>query len=234
MSDHPNVPVRSVETTLRIVAAIQARDEVGVSELADSLGIAKSTAHNHLRTLERHGYVVQEGDSFRLGFRWLDVGGHVRDRNPEFRYVRPKVRKIAETSGEICQFIVREADTAIVVFMERGGQAVETNTRVGRRRPLDQHAAGRVLATLSGEDTTGREISDALERDGYVAADETQVKGLRAIVVPITNTDGYVLGVLRVAGPAHRLSDPDHEQRIANAMLDASNELELNVSYSRY
>jgi len=108
MSDHPNVSVRSVETTLRIVAAIQARDEVGVSELADSLGIAKSTAHNHLRTLERHGYVVQEGDSFRLGFRWLDVGGHVRGPNPEFRYVRPKVRKIAETSGEICQFVFKK------------------------------------------------------------------------------------------------------------------------------
>ncbi|MFC7157188.1 IclR family transcriptional regulator [Halomarina halobia] len=234
MNDSPNVPVRSVETTLGIVEEIQARNGAGVSELAEALDIAKSTVHNHLRTLERHDYVIQEDDTFQLGFRYLDLGGHVRDRNPDFRFIQPKVRKIAEETGEICQFLVSECGAAIVVFMERGEQAVETNARVGRRTSLDELTAGRVLTAASGRQGADEEIVTALETDGYVAAAEAYVKGLRAIVVPITNTNGEVLGALNVAGPAHRLRNPEYEWEVADLVLDVSNELELNVSYSRY
>ncbi|WP_267195329.1 IclR family transcriptional regulator domain-containing protein [Halegenticoccus tardaugens] len=54
------------------------------------------------------------------------------------------------------------------------------------------------------------------------------------MAVPITDTDGDVLGALSVAGPTYRLQNVDRETRIADLLLDISNELELNVSYSRF
>lgn len=236
MERSPNVPVRSVETTLSLLGQLQEWDGAGVSELASELDIAKSTVHNHLRTLERHEYVVREDDEFRLSFRFLDLGNHVRVREQEFDLVQPKVREIANETGETCQFFVREFDRAVIVFMEHGEQAVKTKTRVGTRIQLDQLAAGRVLAAMEeGENDKGDDSDSAtLATDGYLVTDEAYIKGLHAIAVPITKTDDEVVGALSVAGPAHRLRNEEYEHDIANHLLNVSNELELNVSYSRY
>lgn len=235
MERSPNVPVRSVETTLSLLGLLQERDGAGVSELASELDIAKSTVHNHLRTLEQHEYVVQEDGGFRLSFRFLDLGNHVRVREQEFDLVQPKVREIANETGEICQFFVREFDLAVIVFMEHGEQAVKTKTRVGTRIQLDQLAAGRVLAAME-EENDERDDSDSatLATDGYLVTDEAYIKGLHAIAVPITKTDNEVVGALSVAGPAHRLRNEEYEHDIADLLLNVANELELNVSYSRY
>lgn len=232
----PNVPVHAVETTLEIIKQLQVRDGAGVSTLASELGVAKSTVHNHLRTLERHTYVVQRGDEFYLSFRFLDLGGYVRARDPAFRLIRSKVQELAQKTGELCHFYINEGSIATVVFMERGEQAVETRTRVGTRIPLTQPAAGRVLIAVNDMDITqnSREDGEALEKNGYLATNEEYIKGLRAIAVPVTKANTDVIGALSVAGPAHRLQDEQREHEIADQMLDVSNELELNVSYSRY
>ncbi|WP_440767171.1 helix-turn-helix domain-containing protein [Natronorubrum sp. DTA7] len=49
-------------------------DVAGVTELADRLGLAKSTVHNHLLSLERHRYVVNEGGQYRLGLEFFNTG----------------------------------------------------------------------------------------------------------------------------------------------------------------
>lgn len=235
-----NVPVQSVETSLAIIEELQRQGQAGVSTIADALDVSKSTTHNHLRTLERHEYVTQEGNEFKLGFRFLDVGGSVRDRDPTFQFIQPTVQTLAVETGEICQFVVRENEHAIVTFMEQGEQAVETRSRVGTRLPLGQLTAGRTLLAVEqqskDEEAESQSSYDAakLAADGYLAADEGYVKGLRAIAISITNTDGDVLGAISISGPAHRLRDEEYKQNIADRMLNASNELELNVSYSRF
>ena len=232
----PNVPVRSVETTLTILELLQTRDRIGVTELAETLGVAKSTVHNHLRTLEIRGYVVREDDEYRLSFRFLDFGGHVRSQVREFEQVQPKVRDIAEETGELCAFFVHESDVAVVVFIEHGSQAVQTQTRIGTRIPLDQSTAGRVFTAKSEavESNRGESDSSDLTSGGYLAADVEHIKGLRAIAVPVTKANGELVGVLSVAGPVRRFRDEDYEREIADQLLNVSNELGVNVSYSRY
>ncbi|MDS0295552.1 IclR family transcriptional regulator [Halogeometricum luteum] len=232
--DSANVPVRSVETTLRLLELLRERDVAGVSELAAELGVAKSTVHNHLRTLAMRDYVVPEEEGFSLGFRFLDFGGHVRARVGEFRQVEPKIREIADETGEICQFFVRDSDVAVVVFMEEGAQAVNTKMRIGARVPLDSLTAGRLLRLF--DDAADGDASDAetLDADGYLAGDEEYIQGLHSIAVPVTKTNDDLVGVLNVAGPARRLRDEEYERDVADLLLNVSNELELNVSYTRY
>lgn len=52
-------PVETVETALEIVDLLKRRDRVGVTTIADELGIAKSTASRHARTLEDRGILIR-------------------------------------------------------------------------------------------------------------------------------------------------------------------------------
>jgi len=254
--DAANVPVKSVETTLTIVDALQETNGSDLTTLADRVGKSKSTVHNHLQTLERHGYVVRDDDRYRLGLRFLDHGGHARATTPSVHLIRPKIRELAESTEEICQFVVEQAGTGIVIFQERGDDAVETQTRIGTSVPLNGIAGGKaVLAYLPEERVddildehglpalTEATITDreALEgrlaavRDrGYAINAGEHIRGMRAISVPIRTTKGDLLGAISVAGPSYRLEESDHERSIVDSLLSVANELELNVTYSRF
>lgn len=244
----PNVPVDAVEKTLKLLAALQAHGEAGVTELATEIGISKSTVHNHLRTLAERGYVVGENGSYRLGFRFLDHGGYVRERYEGIRSLRSKTKELARQTGDLCQFVVVEHGHAIVVLRERGEQGVETNIRVGTRLPVDQMIGGQViLATIPPNEAatvvergetelpdTVEKIRTNLSEQGYTAGEETYLRGLRTVAAPLHNAEGTLLGALSVSGPSHRLSEPNYETDLADRILGVANEIELEVSYNRF
>ncbi|WP_160134630.1 IclR family transcriptional regulator [Halococcus salsus] len=253
-SETPNVPVKSVERSIRLVEAVQRRSGANLTELADDLGVAKSTVHNHLLTLERHGYLVRTDDTFHVGFRALDHGGFARERVPGYRFVRSELHDLADETGELCQFVARQGGEGFVLFQTRGSDAVETQFRVGSHGPLHSLPGGKaVLAQLPVERisriveenglgaTTPATITDPgelfteLERTtnrGYAVNDGEYSPGLNAVSVPV-ESDAAVLGALCVVGPTHRLNDDATERRLSNRLLEAANELELNVTYSR-
>lgn len=251
-----NVPVKSVETTLAIIAALQETNGVELTSLADRVGRSKSTVHNHLRTLERHGYVVRDGDRYRLGLRFLDHGGHARAQAPSVHLIRPKIREIADSTEEICQFVVEENGQGVVLFQERGDDAVETQTRIGTSVALNGVAGGKALLAhlpddrvdeilaerglpaLTDQTITDRETLrsrlDAIRDRGYAINAGEHIQGMRAISVPIKTTEGDLLGAISVAGPSYRLEESTHERAIVDNLLGVANELELNVTYSRF
>lgn len=252
----PNVPVKSVETAFAIINALQELNGAGITEIADHVGKSKSTTHNHLQTLKQHRYVVKDGDAYRLGLRFLDHGGHVRARNPSHAVIRPKIREIAEETGEICQFIVEEGGRGVIVFQDGGDHAVETQTRIGTPAPLNAMAGGKTilaylperrvdeiisehgLPTLTDDTITdSTELFERLEQirdQEYAINHEEHIKGLRAISVPIKTTKGELFGAMSVASPSYRLEEPNYEKEVTDMLLGAANELELNVTYARF
>ena len=254
-NETPNVPVKSVERTIRLVEAIQRRNGASVTELSNDLGVAKSTMHNHLRTLERHGYLVREDGAFQLGLRFLDHGGFARERKPAYGMVRSQVRSLADETGELCQFVVGQRGQGVVLFQVRGERAVETRSRVGMHAPLHSMPGGKsILAhlpvervneviedhglpaatdeTITDPDELFAEIDRIVER-GYAINRAEHIGGLNAVSVAITSGNDEVLGALATVGPTHRMGDERYEREVADSLLEAANELELNVTYSR-
>jgi DNA-binding IclR family transcriptional regulator len=253
--DTANVPVKSVERAIKLVDTIQERNGATLSELADDLGAAKSTVHNHLLTLERHGYLVRDDDVFQIGFQFLDHGGFAREWKASYRFVRPKLHEIAQETNELCQFVVGQHNEGFVLFQARGTNAVETQSRIGSHGPLHSIPGGKAilaqfpieavrsfveeteLPTATSETITNPdELFTDLERTterGYAVNRSEQISGLNGLSVPIQSANGDVLGALTVLGPSHRLNDDSTEQKISDRLLEAANELELNVTYSR-
>jgi len=140
--------VNATETTLDIIERIHQHGSGRVTVLARELGLAKSTVHNHLQTLRRRGYVIQDGDEYRLSLRFLHLGQGVRTSRTAYQLVKEKVEWLADETGERSQFIVEEQGCGVYMFCELGTDGVQTDsgsasasrsTRPPRARPSSLH-----------------------------------------------------------------------------------------------
>ncbi|MFB6121906.1 MAG: IclR family transcriptional regulator [Haloferacaceae archaeon] len=246
--------VKTVDTALTILETLQSMGSARVTELADEVGVAKSTAHRHLATLESREYVSQVGDEYRVSLRFLTLGEAARTRDGHAT-VRPKVRELAERTEERAQFFVEEHRKAVYVYREVGAHAVHApHATVGTRMPLHTSSGGKaLLASYSDErvreiltaeglpSLTDRTITDEaelfeeLERTrerGYAINRQENVDGIRAVGVALTATDGRPMGALSVSGPIHRMNGEWFEEELPELLLGTAKELELNIAYA--
>lgn len=247
--------VKTAKTVFEVLETLYAMDGARVTKLANEMGMAKSTIHRHLSTLESEEYVVKEGDKYEIGLRFLALGEYARNRKEAYQRVRPKVEQLADQTDESAQFLVAEHGKAVYIYRETGSDAVSTpNSRIGERIPLHATAAGKailacypaeeVLAitdsvglasltdnTITDEEALHEELETVRNR-GYSLNREENVDGIHAVGVPIKRTDGWPIGAISVSGPAHRLQDATFEEELPALLLETANQLELNIAYS--
>lgn len=246
--------VKSDETLFEILDVLQERGEAGITEIAAEIGVANSTVHRHVTTLYDHEFVVKCDGRYRLGYRFLDYGGHVRAGDDLIRELQPRVRKLAEETGEAAQFIVEEHGRGVYVYRESGENAVRTKARIGRRFPLHHGSAGKaILAELpeqrvreivdrhglcarTDETVTDKaELTNELEtirKEGVAFNMGENIEGVWAVGAPVMRPNGEVLGGLSVAGPTHRMKKEWFKQELPDLILGTVNEFEITVTYS--
>lgn len=245
--------VKSVETTFEIVEHLAGTGSARLCDVAADLDLADSTVHKHLATLARDGYVVKDGDEYRLGMRFLDVGGRARSQHSIYRVAKRTVDDLADETGERAQFIMEEDGRGYYLHVTSGEQAVRTDARPGKRIYLHSNASGKAILahmsrdrvveivdrwglvpstdnTIVDEDELYDELDEVRER-GYALNDMEYIEGLRGIAAPVTHPDGHVLGSLSVGGPYNRMPDERLETELANKVLGAANEIELRLKF---
>ncbi|WP_283402395.1 IclR family transcriptional regulator [Halorubrum sp. DM2] len=246
--------VKTARTTFRILEAIKARDEATVTELTDEFALSKSSIHNYLKTLEHEGYVVREGNAYRVGLRLLDLGGYARHKQRLYQSAKEEVTKIAEETGEMTNLLVEEHGRGIYLHRANGEQAVKSDSYIGHRVHLHNTALGQaILAHLPEErveeivdrhglpETTKNtitnrdELFERLERvreEGVAFDDEARLVGLRCVAKPIVNKEGEVEGAISISGPTSRFQGERYRTELPEILESAANVIELNINYT--
>jgi DNA-binding IclR family transcriptional regulator len=249
-----NRPVETVERSVAVLEFLKAEGTATLSEIADELDCAKSTAHRHLKTLEASSFLVGEGKAYRLGVRFLDYGVAARDRHALFAEARPKVDELAAETDEKIWCTIEEHGRSVHIYGARGKHSVRTHARVGQRHYLHQHAAGKsILAhlppgrvdeilgvhglpartpdTLTDPEELRAELETVRER-GYAFNLEESVEGLHAVGAPITDEDGRAIGAISISGPANRLSGTRLREELPDLLLGVVNEISINLAHA--
>ncbi|AGB36943.1 IclR family transcriptional regulator [Natronococcus occultus] len=246
-------PVETVDTAFEIVDLLKRRDGAGITAIADELGLAKSTVYRHVKTLEARELLVRDGDTYRIGMRFLDYGVYVRNRHPLYEFVQPKVDELADETDEKVWCVIEEHGVGVHIYGAEGRHSVRTHARIGKRTPLHQFAAGKaILANLPDERveeivdrrglaaTTDRTITDRSElaeqlatirKRGYAFNREESVRGVHAVGAPIRDESGTAIGAISVAGPANRLRGDRLTDELPALLLGATNEVEINFAH---
>jgi DNA-binding IclR family transcriptional regulator len=251
MSNEARNPVKGVQTTLDIVDALQEHERVGVTELANVLGVSKGTAHCHLSTLRQNGYVVKDDGKYRLGLRFIDVAHCVRERHVLHDLVTEEVDEVAKKSGELALFTVEEQHKGICLYKASGENAVQTQLYVGYRNNLHHTAVGKAILAYKQEDeleailediefesltpntiTDERQLREELEQvreTGVAYNREETIPGLVGVGAPIRDQKGGVYGAISVIGPTSRIVE-ERLDEISEMIYHAVNVIEINAT----
>ncbi len=245
--------VKTIDRSFRIVETIQALGGAGVTELADELDMPASTIHRHLQALKDNQYVTREGDDYDLGLRFLNLGDYARNRKEIYRLAEPKVEQVAEETNERAEFMVEEFGRAVFVHRSIGSNAIQADSRLGKRLPLHATSAGKVLLahlpasrvdevllrtglerftenTITDRGTLEQELED-IRHEGVAFNHEEYISGMNTVSVPVMGKHDQIAGALGVSGPAHRLKDARLQTEVPDLLLGSANELEINISY---
>lgn len=250
MTEHDGGRIKAVFRLAEILAALGEEEPLSTKEVADTVGVAKSTAHAYLASLHELEFVNRGPRGYSMSLKFLDYGMLEREKLDVVGAAESTVRQLAADTSEAVYLVVEEHGRGVFVDYALGDRAVKAIARVGVRAPLHSLASGKAILAHSPEEriadiieTRGfetqtentiesperlyAELDRTLER-GYAVNDHEAVAGIRAIAAPIT-VDDRAVAAITVAGPANRITKSHREDEIVEEVLAAANEIELKL-----
>lgn len=231
MQDHGQKTVQSFDRAVAILDTFSAeRPELGVSEIARSTGLSRSTVHRLLTTLRRHELVQQVPDStdYALGphlLRLAQVASSNVNLQKAALAVMTELRNLCnETVGLHAR--LGPFTRTVLDQVESSQPLRRIYTEIGSAIPIYQGAPGKVMLAYSPDElqeeilagkleaATERSITDPqrlrnelkrVRKLGYALSFEERVPGISTIAVPIANHTGAVIAALSVSGPSTRV-----------------------------
>lgn len=137
------------------------RSALGVSELALTTSLPKSTVHRLLSVLLGSGYVVRCGDKYRLSVRAFELGNRVPLCRPDELRDRalPFMTELFAATRQTIHLAVLSGTDILYVEKLFGHNSVKLGTRVGQRRPAYTTALGKALVAYSEPEQINRNLA---------------------------------------------------------------------------
>src|ERR1044071_9937905 len=211
--------IQSVDRAARILKALAGGPRrLGVSQLADQLGLPRPTVHGLLQTLQAHGFVEQDRDSdkYQLGPGLLHLGSSYLDLN-ELR-ARSLVRagRLAQQTGEAVRVGVLHGPSVVVVHHVFRPDAAFQVLEVGAQLPAHASALGKAILAYQPESLLTELTADPLPRltsrtltaahltaqvadvrdDGLARERDEAVLGESSLAAPIVDHAGHAVGAI--------------------------------------
>ena len=227
-------PYSGTQAVMRAISLLKAftdtRPEWGLAELADAVGLNKTTAYRLLTALESEELLERrpETDAYRLGLGIITLGGCALRGNDLRTLCQPELKTLAAAAQETAALELLTGAEALILDEVTGDRVMSGGQAIGTRWPAYATSTGKamlahlplaeVTAVLpaSWPPLTPHTIThrDALLADlaltrarGYALADEELEIGLVAVGAPLLDFDGRVVAAISLAGPKTRLPD---------------------------
>ncbi|MFD1599521.1 IclR family transcriptional regulator [Halobellus rarus] len=243
--------LQSVERSFGIIEYLRREDGATLSEAADDLGMAVSTAHIHLTTLVDTGYVVKDDDTYRCSFEFLQTGGQRRDGLALYQAAKPELDELQDETGEHTNVTVQERGYSVQLYKSESPHSIDDDASLGDHFYLHLTATGKaILAEFSDErvaavldrrgmpaltdDTiTDREVLyeelETIRERGYSINNGEHFPGVCAIGTAIFSEPDDAIGAISISGPRSRITTERIEEELAPALLNKKNIIELKI-----
>lgn len=199
--------IQSLDRATAILKALASGPRrLGVSELADRLGLARPTVHGLLQTLEAHGFVEQDvySDKYQLGPGLLQLGYSYLDLNELRSRSISHAEGLARRTAGAVRVGVMHGSSVVVVHHVFRADATFGMLEVGLQLPLHASALGKAILAFSPAQMIEDLFAEPLPRLTKQTLNEA---GLRKELVVIrdsgiaTERDEAVLGESSAAAP---------------------------------
>ncbi|MGY0063462.1 IclR family transcriptional regulator [Streptomyces sp. LZ34] len=227
LASGPSYPVSAAGNALRVVRLLHELDELRVMDVADRLGVARSTAHRILAMLVFEEFAVQDRHKvYRPGPALQAIRGSQASPPPDLITIaHPHLRRLADAVRETTHLMVLEGNGARFLDGVEGPQALRVSYRTGTLLPAHVASGGKALLAALPADRLralypnglpgGRaKASEDVERlmnelvsvhrHGYAVNLQESERGVHAVGACIRDRTGTAVAAVAVAAPSVR------------------------------
>jgi DNA-binding IclR family transcriptional regulator len=249
--------IQSVDRAARILKALAGGPRrLGVSQLADQLGLPRPTVHGLLQTLQAHGFVEQDSDSdkYQLGPGLLHLGSSYLDLNELRARSLVHAERLAQHTGEAVRVGVLHGPSVVVVHHVFRPDAAFQVLEVGAQLPAHASALGKAIVAYAPADLleeltaeplprlTNRTLTAAallaeltrVREQGLARERDEAVLGESSLAAPIADHTGHAVGAIGVVGDTRRILPRGPAKGLPEAVGDAARSISRDLGAARW
>ena len=247
--------IGSVENALELLLMLSRNETVGVSEVAEAVGIAPSSAHRLLKTLCSCNFAVQAPHrrySRGPAFFWLGDGS-IQTNKTLRRLLGPWLEEITKDLGETSHLVVLEGCSIRFLKSVEANRDFKVNSRAGRLFPAHRTSSGKVLlSNLSNEEvldlyssynsSSAKEVLgnfdqflnelEKTRQQGFGLNLEESEAGLVSISACVKTWTGRQIAAFSISMPTVRLKLSDTE-KLGRRMIEYAARAEASLGMAR-
>lgn len=254
-NDEGSATIAAVERAADVLlhfASAPDRD-LGITDVADALGMPKAAVHRILASLRSRGLVELDRSSRRysLGVQALRLGRAYLDKFEVRAVARPLLEALVRTTGETVTLSVPVGERSrVYVDQVVPDREVVMTVGLGQLHPLHAGASSRVLLAFQPAERASSYLAEPLERLtdatvvdpdalreelaairalGWAQSAGERKEGAAAIAAPVLDESGHAIAVVSVCGPAERFRK--EAVRFRDPLLEVTRELSRRAGW---
>jgi len=245
-------PLNTLEKCVQILTLLSGSTQLQVAEIAEQLGLPRSTAYRYIAALRSHHLIEEaaEGPGYRLGTKILELAATM-SRRPIRDIALPYMERIARETGETVILCGLRELEGICLEKVDGHHALRVSYELGDTYPLHATATGKAIyAYLNSKERrsimdevgldrfTDTTITDpgALEceatricEEGFSESDGEAIEGTRGIAAPIFSFAGRIVASIGASVPSHR-GEGEDRQRLIDLLVHAAGDITREIA----
>ncbi|MEU4892764.1 IclR family transcriptional regulator [Streptomyces sp. NPDC044780] len=251
LKNPPPYAITSVDHALRAAAMLQLEGGLTVSQVAERLGVARSTAHRLLAMLVYRDFAVQDDQRVYRAGPVLELAAHSQSQVSRLRAAAlPHLHRLVGLLEETANLTIRTGDTARFIAGVECARTLRVGSREGMVFPAHRTTAGllllaeltddeldQVYAPERHQDRPGdrpdlaalRTELARLRRSGFAVNQDRSERGLVAVGVPVRGADGVALAGVSVSLPGVRY-DPGRLRSLVATLNAAARAMEADLT----
>ncbi|MFF4285211.1 IclR family transcriptional regulator [Streptomyces sp. NPDC001633] len=214
---------QTVDRALSILPLL-AEGPADLGQVADRLGVHKSTALRLLRTLHEHGLVHRQADQrYRLGARLFALAQEAAENLDVREIAHPHLVALHEKCGHTVHLAVHEENEVLYIDKVESRYPVRMYSRIGKPVAITVAAVAKLLladlpeaerrtlaATLDYPRYTARSTPDAtaflaelakVREQGWATDLGGHEESINCVAAPVRGADGRVVAAMSVSAP---------------------------------
>jgi IclR family pca regulon transcriptional regulator len=252
---------QSLERGLAILSCFTPKRPVlGIADIADELGMSRSTTHRYVITLLALGYLEQGASrKYRLGLRVTDLGMSALNSTGLREHAHPYLEELRQRTSYTVSLAVLEGAEILYVdrvrSFRRGQGRANGDVTTGSRLPAHCTAMGKLLLanlpeadqreliasmkltkhgpnTITGKKALRDELDEVLEAS-FAVDDEELAKDLYSIAAPVRNGPRDVVAAVDIAAPSSMISLSELVDALGPHLISTADRISARLGYRR-
>lgn len=222
--------VRTVERALDILLCFSRQTpELTMTQIAEQVGIHKSTVHRILGTLEEKRFVERNATTgvYKPGVNLLQMAYLAIEQNDLRRLAGPFMRRLCEQYRETITLCELDGVDVIYLDVVESPQRVKLAAATGQRLPAFCTASGKAILAFAPDELVQRILESTMPQytpytlhspeallanlhqtreQGFAISVQEFEEGINAVAAPILGPSNLPIASVAVAGPSYRLT----------------------------